>query len=61
MPDTDVARQGLLDLVQGCRACYKLYCDNVATITDDYGNLSDEQVPILLELMKEVHQHQHVH
>lgn len=60
MPVID-ERHELAELLRGCAACYEVFCENSSTITDDYGNLSDEQVPNVLKLMNDVHRHQHVH
>lgn len=54
-------RQTLAELLHGCSACYAEYCENAPLIADDDGNISDEQVPLVLDHMKKLHQSSHVH
>jgi hypothetical protein len=59
MPVID-PRYQLSELLRSCSICYEEYCGNVGTITDDEGNLTEEQIPIVLEYMNRFHLN-HVH
>jgi hypothetical protein len=53
MSDTEVQR--LEARLQGCHECAIVFRENVATIEDENGHLTAEQVIVVLRYLNELH------